>query len=72
MAAPASEILGDGPDRIRAVITYAGNPVLSTPQRGQLDKALGSLDFYAAVDMYTTEVLPLPLCSLAAHPGRGI
>ncbi|MET8800051.1 molybdopterin oxidoreductase family protein [Nocardia sp. NPDC004568] len=55
VAALASEILDDGPDRIRAMITYAGNPVLSTPQRGQLDKALGSLDFYVAVDMYITE-----------------
>ncbi|WP_431940344.1 molybdopterin oxidoreductase family protein [Nocardia grenadensis] len=55
VAALASEILDDGPDRIRAMITYAGNPVLSTPQRGQLDKALGSLDFYVAVDMYVTE-----------------
>lgn len=55
VAALASEILDEGPDRIRAMITYAGNPVLSTPQRGQLDKALGSLDFYVAVDMYITE-----------------
>ncbi|WP_327150697.1 molybdopterin oxidoreductase family protein [Nocardia sp. NBC_01329] len=55
VAALAPEILDDGPDRIRAMITYAGNPVLSTPQRGQLDKALGSLDFYVAVDMYITE-----------------
>lgn len=55
VAALASEILDDGPDRIRAMITYAGNPVLSTPQRGQLDKALGSLNFYVAVDMYITE-----------------
>ncbi|GGK93500.1 molybdopterin oxidoreductase family protein [Nocardia jinanensis] len=55
VAALASEILDEGPDKIRAMITYAGNPVLSTPQRGQLDKALGSLDFYVAVDMYITE-----------------
>lgn len=55
VAALAEEILGEGPEQIRAMITYAGNPVLSTPQRGQLDKALGSLDFYVAVDMYITE-----------------
>ncbi|MEV0759345.1 molybdopterin-dependent oxidoreductase [Nocardia sp. NPDC050435] len=40
---------------IRAMVTYAGNPVLSTPQRGELDEALESLDFYVAVDMYVTE-----------------
>ncbi|WP_316574810.1 molybdopterin oxidoreductase family protein [Nocardia canadensis] len=51
----AEDILADGPDRIRAMITYAGNPVLSTPQGGRLDEALDSLDFYVAVDMYITE-----------------
>lgn len=54
----ADEILGDGPDSVgpvRALITYAGNPVLSTPQGGRLDDALDSLDFFVAVDMYLTE-----------------
>lgn len=54
----ADEMLGDanssaGP--VRALITYAGNPVLSTPQGGRLDEALDSLDFFVAVDMYLTE-----------------
>lgn len=54
----ADEMLGDekgsvGP--VRALITYAGNPVLSTPQAGRLDEALDSLDFFVAVDMYVTE-----------------
>ncbi|MFD6391037.1 molybdopterin oxidoreductase family protein [Nocardia sp. NPDC060259] len=51
----AEDILAEGSDRIRAMITYAGNPVLSTPQGGRLDAALASLDFYVAVDMYITE-----------------
>ncbi|MEU1980467.1 molybdopterin oxidoreductase family protein [Nocardia sp. NPDC019395] len=55
VAALASEILDEGAEQIRAMITYAGNPVLSTPQRGRLDKALSALDFYVAVDMYITE-----------------
>ncbi|MFF0533266.1 molybdopterin oxidoreductase family protein [Nocardia amikacinitolerans] len=55
VAALADEILTEGRGRIRAMITYAGNPVLSTPQRGRLDAALDSLDFYVAVDMYVTE-----------------
>ncbi|MBF6300484.1 molybdopterin oxidoreductase family protein [Nocardia amamiensis] len=55
VAALAEEILTEGPGRIRAMITYAGNPVLSTPQRGRLGEALDSLDFYVAVDMYVTE-----------------
>ncbi|MEG8184252.1 molybdopterin-dependent oxidoreductase [Nocardia terpenica] len=55
VAALADDILAEGEGRIRAMITYAGNPVLSTPQRGRLDVALESLDFYVAVDMYVTE-----------------
>ncbi|NEW40341.1 molybdopterin oxidoreductase family protein [Nocardia cyriacigeorgica] len=51
----ADEILTDGPGQIKAMITYAGNPVLSTPQGGRLDAALSSLDYYVAVDMYITE-----------------
>ncbi|KAF0844913.1 molybdopterin-dependent oxidoreductase [Nocardia caishijiensis] len=55
VAALANDILEPGDDRIRAMITYAGNPVLSTPQGGRLDEALASLDFFVAVDMYVTE-----------------
>ncbi|MBO0855392.1 MAG: molybdopterin oxidoreductase family protein [Nocardia sp.] len=55
VAALADEILTEGPGQIRAMITYAGNPVLSTPQRGRLTAALESLDFFVAVDMYITE-----------------
>ncbi|MDR7171875.1 anaerobic selenocysteine-containing dehydrogenase [Nocardia kruczakiae] len=55
VAALADEILTEGHGQIRAMVTYAGNPVLSTPQRGRLDAALESLDFFVAVDMYVTE-----------------
>ncbi|WP_068161646.1 molybdopterin-dependent oxidoreductase [Rhodococcus phenolicus] len=54
----ADEMLGDAADSagpVRALVTYAGNPVLSTPQGGRLDEALDSLDFFVAVDMYLTE-----------------
>ncbi|MGW4635097.1 molybdopterin-dependent oxidoreductase [Nocardia sp. NPDC004415] len=51
----ADEIRTEGPGQIKAMITYAGNPVLSTPQGGRLDEALASLEFYVAVDMYVTE-----------------
>ncbi|WP_308166518.1 molybdopterin-dependent oxidoreductase [Nocardia albiluteola] len=55
VAALAQEMLTEGAGRMRAMITYSGNPVLSTPQRGRLDAALDSLDFFVAVDMYVTE-----------------
>lgn len=55
VAALAEEILVPGEDRIRALITFAGNPVLSTPNGAQLDRALASLDFMVSVDPYLNE-----------------
>ncbi|MGW0158145.1 molybdopterin-dependent oxidoreductase [Mycobacterium sp. NPDC003323] len=53
--AMADEILTAGRGKIRAMVTYAGNPVSSIPQKGRLDEAMGQLDLYVAVDMYVTE-----------------
>jgi anaerobic selenocysteine-containing dehydrogenase len=53
--AMADEILTEGPGQIRAMITYAGNPVSSIPQKGRLAEGLAQLDLYVAVDMYVTE-----------------
>lgn len=55
VAVLAEEMLEEGPERVRALITYAGNPVLSTPQAGRLDDALEGLDFHVAIDLYVTE-----------------
>ncbi len=55
VAALAEEILTDGPGRIRALMTVAGNPVLSTPNGVQLEQALTELDFMVAVDFYLNE-----------------
>ncbi|GAA3139524.1 anaerobic selenocysteine-containing dehydrogenase [Kribbella aluminosa] len=51
----AEEILTPGDGQIRALVTVAGNPVLSTPDGRRLDEALGSLDFMVAVDPYINE-----------------
>jgi anaerobic selenocysteine-containing dehydrogenase len=51
----ADEMLNPGPGQIRAMITYAGNPVSSIPQKGRLAEGLSQLDLYVAVDMYVTE-----------------
>jgi anaerobic selenocysteine-containing dehydrogenase len=51
----ADEILTPGDGQVRAMITYAGNPVSSIPQKGRLAEALASLELYVAVDMYVTE-----------------
>ena len=51
----AEEILDAGDERIRALVTVAGNPVLSTPNSGRLDDALADLDFMVSVDIYLNE-----------------
>lgn len=54
-AALAEEIDAAGDRRIRALLTVAGNPVLSTPNGTRLERALESLDFMVAVDFYLNE-----------------
>lgn len=51
----AEEITDAGDKRIRAMVMIAGNPVLSSPNGQQLDKALANLDFMVSIDMYVTE-----------------
>ena len=51
----AEEIETPGEGQIRAVLTVAGNPVLSTPDGKRLADAFDSLDFMAAVDIYVNE-----------------
>ena len=55
VAVLAEEILTEGPRQIKALITIAGNPVLSTPNGALLEKALSRLDFMVAVDIYINE-----------------
>ncbi len=55
VAALAEEILTPGEGQIRALVTVAGNPVLSTPNGVQLDRALRGLDFMVAIDFYLNE-----------------
>lgn len=54
-SAMAEEILTPGDGQIRAMITVAGNPILSTPNSRQLDKAFEALDFMVAIDFYVNE-----------------
>jgi anaerobic selenocysteine-containing dehydrogenase len=51
----AEEIATPGAGQVRALITVAGNPVLSTPDGRRLDEALASLDFMLAIDIYINE-----------------
>jgi anaerobic selenocysteine-containing dehydrogenase len=74
VAALAEEILTEGQGQVRALVTFAGNPVLSTPNGGQLDKALASLGFMVSIDPYLNEttrhahlILPPPSPLERAH-----
>jgi anaerobic selenocysteine-containing dehydrogenase len=55
VAALAEEILTEGPGQIKALVTCAGNPVLSTPNGRELDQALASLEFMVSLDPYVNE-----------------
>jgi anaerobic selenocysteine-containing dehydrogenase len=67
VAAMAEEIDTPGDGQIRALITVAGNPALSTPNSERLADALGELDFMLSLDVYVNEttrhadvILPSP------------
>ncbi|WP_396589251.1 molybdopterin-dependent oxidoreductase [Bermanella sp. R86510] len=55
VATLADEILTPGQGQIKAMLTVAGNPVLSTPNGSRLDTAFESLDFMVAIDYYLNE-----------------
>ena len=55
VATLAEEILTGGKGQVRALVTLAGNPVLSTPNGRELDRALASLEFMVSIDCYINE-----------------
>jgi len=55
VAALAEEITTEGEGQVRALVTSAGNPVLSTPNGDRLDAALDELDFMVSIDIYLNE-----------------
>lgn len=55
VAVLAEEIEATGEGQLRALITSAGNPVLSTPNGNRLDRALDTLDFMVSIDPYINE-----------------
>ncbi|HKY89762.1 MAG TPA: molybdopterin-dependent oxidoreductase, partial [Nevskiaceae bacterium] len=55
VATMAEEILTPGDGQVRALVTIAGNPVLSTPNGRQLERALDALEFMVSIDFYLNE-----------------
>lgn len=73
-AALAEEIETAGEGQVKAVITIAGNPVLSAPDGDRLSRALDGVGFVLSVDPYLNEttkhadvILPPPPPSQSAH-----
>jgi anaerobic selenocysteine-containing dehydrogenase len=67
VACLAEEIDTPGGGQIRALVTVAGNPVISTPNAERLETAIEGLDFMLALDIYVNEttrhadvILPAP------------
>jgi len=55
----AEEIETPGPGQIRALVCFAGNPLLSNPDGQRLRKALESLELIVAVDILDSETASL-------------
>ncbi len=55
VAALTEEMTTPGQGQVRALLTCAGNPVLSTPDGRELAQAMGKLEFYLAIDVYINE-----------------
>ncbi len=74
VVALAEEIDTPGEGQVKALLTMAGNPVLSTPNAGRLDAALAGLEFMVAIDIYVNEttrhadvILPAPSALQKGH-----
>ena len=70
----AEEIATPGDGRVRALVTIAGNPLVSTPDAAALGRAVAELDFIVSVDLYVNEttrhadvILPAPEPLAKAH-----
>ncbi len=59
VATLADEILTPGEGQVRALVTVAGNPLLSAPHAGRLAEAVASLELRIAVDIYVNETTRL-------------
>jgi anaerobic selenocysteine-containing dehydrogenase len=51
----AEEMETPGEGQVRALVTVAGNPVVSTPNADRLESAIEALDFVLSVDIYVNE-----------------
>lgn len=74
VACLAEEIATPGKGQVRALVTVAGNPCVSTPDAGALREAVETLEFMVSLDLYVNEttrfadvILPAPEPLAKAH-----
>ncbi len=74
MVGLAEEITTPGEGQVRALVTVAGNPCVSTPDAAALEAAVETLDFIVSLDIYVNEttrhadvILPAPEPLAKAH-----
>ena len=70
----AEEIATPGEGQVRALVTVAGNPLVSTPDAAALESAVAELEFMVSLDIYVNEttrhadvILPAPEPLAKAH-----
>jgi anaerobic selenocysteine-containing dehydrogenase len=62
----ADDILSNDPGRIRALIVFAGNPVISFPDTAKMEAALARLDLLVCFDIYHSDTATFGHWSLPA------
>jgi anaerobic selenocysteine-containing dehydrogenase len=54
-AVVADDVLSDAPDRIRALVVVAGNPVITFPHTAKVEAALRRLELLVCIDLYVSD-----------------
>jgi formate dehydrogenase len=53
----ADDVLSKDPDRIRALVVVAGNPVITFPNTEKVERALRSLELLVCIDIYPSDTI---------------
>jgi anaerobic selenocysteine-containing dehydrogenase len=53
----ADDVLSDDPDRIRALVVVAGNPVITFPNTKKVERALRKLELLVCIDIYPSDTI---------------
>jgi anaerobic selenocysteine-containing dehydrogenase len=64
----ADDVLSDDPERIRALVVVAGNPVITFPNTEKMERALRRLELLVCVDIFPSDTISFADYALpAAH-----